>query len=70
MAVASAWNVETLKNTVPADCTAALHHAARPAPRWWRRPNARDVWSPPPTVKKIEPTKYVAASARSPTRAA
>ena len=66
--MSSAWKVEMLKNTVPADCTVALRHAARPAPWSWRCAYASAVWSPPPTVKKIEPTKNVAASARAPTR--
>ena len=46
----------------------AAHHAARPRPGSWRSGTANQVWSAPPNVKKIEPTKNVTASAVGPTR--
>ena len=50
-----------LKNTVPADWTAAAHNAAP------RSGNASHVCSAPPAVKNSEPTKNVTASASGPT---
>jgi hypothetical protein len=59
--------VVTLKKSVPADWTMADHQAARPPPGELRSARARRLWSAPPTVNRIEPTKNVIASAESPT---
>src|SRR3954452_1620290 len=46
----------------------AVHHAARPRLGRGRRGKASHVWSAPPAVKKIDPTKKVTASAFTPAR--
>jgi hypothetical protein len=55
-----------LKKSVPADWTIADHHAALP-PGERRSTQASRLWSAPPAVKRMEPTKKVIASAVSPT---
>ena len=57
-----AMNVVTLKNSVPSDWVVAVHHAALP-----RSCQQSEVWSAPPIVNRIEPTKNVIASASAPT---
>ena len=58
-----------LKKIVPADCTVAVHQAARPAPGSPRRGAASQTCSAPPAVNSSEPTKKVTASATGPTSA-
>src|SRR4051812_11838198 len=54
-AVCSAWYVDTLKKSVPADCTTAAHQPDRPAPREVRSGDASQTWSAPPAVNMMEP---------------
>src|SRR5438876_3704098 len=63
-AVCIAWYVVTLKKTVPADWMSEAHSPA-PPPGECRPDQASQLWSPPPAVNKIEPTKNVIASADS-----
>src|SRR3954452_15278031 len=63
-----AWNVEMLKNSVPADWMIAAHQAARPAGPSRRSVADSQVCSAPPAVKKSDPTKNVTAVTVAPTR--
>ena len=65
--MSSAMNVVTLKNSVPSDWVVAVHHAALAAARARQQ---SEVWSAPPIVNRIEPTKNVIASASAPTSCA
>src|SRR6185312_8259823 len=57
--VCSAWNVLTLKNSVPTSCTRHAHRS--------RPPPLCSVWSSAADVKKSEPAKKTAASTSEPT---
>ena len=73
MAAASATAVLTLKQRVPANCTAADHQSARSARFVWlpRRPTAAEAhWMNPAAVKKSEPTKNVTPTTTGPAQSA